>query len=245
MKIQHWDKTRAPPASFRFVFVGTFLLTLFIKMYRTCSHFSAKGDVARFLEFQIMRAKSMDIARLFCVGILCSVFLVNAGKRGVRMRLEETGPDDPDDRPDPRASSSGRPRGGLRKRLGTADPDDPDDPPADTDGSDADGATEKGPLTTYLKNAWTRGKLMTPQVQEIAFKAMGQGARDMEKFAAMGNLGPKSQKLFPRYAECHWVAEWGGPSLVYRAAYEKRPQDATSCDVAALMVSRTLCKPTQ
>jgi hypothetical protein len=97
---------------------------------------------------------------------------VQAGKKpGIRQRLTETGNDD-DTAAEPSSSSAVCPkRGGLRRRLADGDPDDLD--------AAKTGTTEnklKGPLNQYLKQEWCTGKLKTPQVQSIAYKAMLQQA---------------------------------------------------------------------
>ena len=54
----------------------------------------------------------------------------------------------------------------------------------------------KGPLNEFLRKEWARGKLTTPQIQQIALKAMQQGAPGMERMAAMGGSGKHPQNLY-------------------------------------------------
>ena len=119
-------------------------------------------------------------------------------KGGIRKRMMDR--DEGGDGSQNAASSSDGRVGGLRKRVAKR--------VEEVAGNEPLGSDDL-PLNESLKRQWARGKMTSPQVQEIAMSAMQQGARGVKPLAAAGTYGKHPHKLATLIGFVLWDAEGG------------------------------------
>ena len=133
---------------------------------------------------------------------VCSVTLVLVTmppKGGIRKRIASTSPDRPSSSTGAVGSEPSPPRGGVRQRIAHR-----------LESTIA----YPLPLNDTLKKQWTKGKLSSPQVQQIAESAMQQGATGADRLAAAGAHGQHPQNLQRSFVSFFGMPK-GAPEFVW------------------------------